>query len=217
MTERLLLVTGFEPFGGEKINASWEAAKLMQGWQGDGFTAVARELPCVYGSCVTELIHLFESLRPSALMMTGQASRRAAVSIERLARNEASAKAPDNRGVVLGLTPPDSGAPWFETTARAGEIARAIRDIGLPARVSLDAGNFVCNHLYYGMLAWLAARAARIPAVFVHLPATPAQLPGRKGGLTTEYSARALRAAASRLMASAPVVVSEAIRNQSAA
>jgi pyroglutamyl-peptidase len=217
MSEPLLLVTGFEPFGGEKINASWEAAKLLDGWRGDDFAAVARELPCVYDACLAELIRLFETLRPAALMMTGQASRRATISVERLARNEASATAPDNRGVVRGLKPPDAGAPWLETTARAGGIARAIREIGVPARVSLNAGDYVCNHLYYGMLAWLGGAAAQIPAVFIHVPATPAQLPGRKGGLTTDRTTRALRAAAAPLMACARAVAAEAIRKQSAA
>ena len=217
MTGRLLLVTGFEPFGGERVNASWEAARPLDGWRGDGFIAAARELPCVYDACRTELIGLIETLRPAALMMTGQATRRALICVERLARNDASATAPDNRGVVRGLAPPDPGAPWLETKARAGEIAGAIRDDGGPVRVSFNAGGFVCNHLYYGMLAWLGARAPLMPAVFIHLPATPAQLPGRKGGLATERSTRALRAAAAPLMASVRASGTEAIRNQSAA
>ncbi len=207
MTEPTLLVTGFEPFGGEAVNASWEAAKLLDGWRGGGFVTAAREIPCVYDLCVAEVIRSCETLHPAALMMIGQAARRSAVSVERLAWNAASARAADNRGVVRGRTPPDPGAPWIETTAHAAAIARAIRYFGVPVRVSVNAGDFVCNHLYYGMLAWLEREAPRLPAVFIHLPATPAQLPRGKGGLTTERAARALRAAATPLMAGAPATI----------
>ena len=202
MTERTLLVTGFEPFGGETVNASWEAASRLEGWRGEGFVAAARKLPCVYDVCVVELSRLFEALLPAAILMTGQAARRSVVSVERIARNEASAVTPDNHGVVRGLNAAaDTGRPWLESGACVGRIARAILGAGVPARVSVNAGDYVCNHLYYGTLVWLHEAAPQTPAVFIHLPATPRQLPRRRGGLATERAVRALQAAAGPLMA----------------
>ena len=74
---RTILVTGFEPFGGEAVNASWEAARKLDGWRSGEFAAVARLLPCAYDASVKELIRAIETLRPEAILMTGQAARRA--------------------------------------------------------------------------------------------------------------------------------------------
>ncbi len=196
MSGRTVLVTAFEPFGGETVNASWEAARAIDGWRCGDAVAVARRLPCVYDACVAEFIEAFERLRPEAVLMTGQAARRAVVSVESVARNGAGASAPDNRGVVRGEVASE-GPAELEATARALEIARAIREAGLPARLSTNAGAYVCNHLYYGALRYLRERAPGTPAVFVHLPATPEQTPRRasRSRLATADAALALKAA----------------------
>ena len=93
---RTILVTGFEPFGGETINASWEAARKLEGWRRGEYVAAARLLPCAYDASVKKLISMIEALRPDALLMTGQAARRAAVCVERFAHNLDDAAAPDN-------------------------------------------------------------------------------------------------------------------------
>ena len=193
---KTVLVTGFEPFGGETLNASWEAARAIDGWRCGEAVAVALELPCVYGACVAKFVEAFERLRPEAVLMTGQAARRGVVCVERLARNVANAAAPDNRGVVGAAVAAD-GPALLEATASAAAIARAIRDAGLAARVSTDAGGYVCNHLYYGALNFLRERAPATPAVFVHLPATPEQSPPRanRRRLATADAAAALKAA----------------------
>src|SRR5215475_10420879 len=84
---RTILVTGFEPFGGETINASWEAAQQLEGWRHGDFVAAARLLPCAYDGSVKTLIGVIETLRPVALLMAGQAARRGVVCVERFARN----------------------------------------------------------------------------------------------------------------------------------
>ena len=202
MSAPTLLLTGFEPFGGEKVNASWAAAQHLDGWCGEGFSVVARELPCAYDVCVAELKRAIESLRPAALILTGQAARRTMVCVERLARNAASMTMPDNRGIIRGRAAPPPGPAWLETAAKIGQIARAIRSSGVPARVSMNAGDYVCNHLYYGTLALLRESLPVRPAVFIHLPATPEQLPrlARKKGLPTARAALALQAAAVAMM-----------------
>jgi pyroglutamyl-peptidase len=200
---RTILVTGFEPFGGETVNASWEAAQRLEGWRTGEFAAVARLLPCAYDASVIEFIRAVETLQPDAVMMTGQAARRALVSVERFARNLDDAPAPDNRGALRRVAKIAEGAPErLEATAPASEIADAIRKAGFPARVSTNAGNFVCNHLYFGALQHLSRLGRATRAIFLHLPATPEQTPPRasKTRLSASAAADALRAAAAAMV-----------------
>jgi pyroglutamyl-peptidase len=105
--------------------------------------------------------------------MTGQATRRGIVCVERFARNLDDATAPDNDGVLRrGLRISRAAPEWLEATASVRAIARAITEAGIPARASRNAGGFVCNHLYFGALQYLSDKRSPIPAVFVHLPAT---------------------------------------------
>jgi pyroglutamyl-peptidase len=200
---RTILVTGFEPFGGEAVNASWEAARKLDGWRGDGFAAVARLLPCAYDASVKELVRAIEALRPEAILMTGQAARRGVVCVERFAHNLDDAAAPDNLGVLRQAVAVAEGAPErLEAAAPASAIAGAIRAAGIPARVSRNAGGFVCNHLYFGALQYLRDKGNPTPAVFVHLPATPGQTPPAASArrLTAAEAAKALKAAAAAML-----------------
>jgi pyroglutamyl-peptidase len=200
---RTILVTGFEPFGGETVNASWEAAQKLEGWRHGGAVATARVLPCAYDASVKQLISAIETLRPDALLMTGQAARRGVVCVERFAHNLDDASAPDNDGVLRRALRISRAAPdWLEAVAPARIIARAINEAGISARVSKNAGAFVCNHLYFAALQYLRERKSAIPAVFVHLPVTPEQTPqgASEKRLTPAEAAGALRAAAAALI-----------------
>lgn len=203
---RTILVTAFEPFGGEAINASWEAAKRIDGWRCGEAVVAARVLPCAYGVCVEEFVAQYARLDPCAVLLTGQAARRGAVCVERVARNASSATARDNRGAVGRVA---TGSPdVLKAMASPGVIARAIRETGVTARVSSDAGDFVCNHLYYGALRHLAARSPLTAAVFIHLPATPQQSRPRANAnrLPTIEAVRALQAAVQVLLTTRVVV-----------
>ena len=200
---RTILVTGFEPFGGEAVNASWEAAQRLEGWRHGDTVAVARLLPCAYGASVKKLISAIETLRPNALLMTGQAARRGVVCVERFGRNLDDASAPDNDGALRrGLRISRAAPDWLEAAAPVRTIARAIHEAGIPARVSRNAGAFVCNHLYFGTLQYLSEKRSAIPAVFVHLPVTPEQAPPGASAkrLTPIEAADALRAAAAAMV-----------------
>ena len=149
------------------------------------------------------LISAIETLRPDAILMTGQAARRAAVCVERFARNLDDAAAPDNDGVLRRALRISRAAPeWLEATAQVGAIARAVKNAGIPARVSRNAGGFVCNHLYFGALQYLGGLDHPIPAVFLHLPATPGQAPAGASAkrLTPAKAADGLRAAAAAMV-----------------
>jgi pyroglutamyl-peptidase len=200
---RTILVTGFEPFGGETINASWEAAQKLEGWRHGGAVAAARLLPCAYDASVKTLISAIETLRPDVLLMTGQAARRGVVCVERFARNLDDAKAPDNDGALRrGLRITRAAPDWLEAAAPIRAIARAINEAGIQARMSRNAGAFVCNHLYFGALQYLREKKSAIPAVFVHLPVTPEQSPqgASERRLTPNQAADALRAAAAAMI-----------------
>ena len=200
---RTILVTGFEPFGGETVNASWEAAQKLEGWRHGGYAAVARVLPCAYDASVKKLIEAIETLRPDALLMTGQAARRAVVCVERFARNLDDAAAPDNDGALRRALRISRSAPdRLEAAAPVRTIVRAINEAGIPARVSRNAGAFVCNHLYFGALQYLNDKRSAIPAVFVHLPVTPGQTPrgANPKRLTPARAADALRVAAAAMV-----------------
>ena len=200
---RTILVTGFEPFGGEAVNASWEAARKLDGWRLGEFAAVARLLPCAYDASVKELVQAIETLRPEAILMTGQAAQRAVVCVERFARNLDDAAAPDNLGHLRKAVAIAEGAPErLEAAAPVKAIAGAIREAGIPARVSRSAGGFVCNHLYFGALQYLRDTGRATPAVFVHLPATPGQTPPASSArrLVSADAAKALRAAAAAMV-----------------
>jgi pyroglutamyl-peptidase len=198
-----ILVTGFEPFGGETINASWEAAQKLEGWRHGDTVAVARLLPCAYDASVKKLISAIETLRPNALLMAGQAARRGVVCVERFAHNLDDATRPDNDGVLRRGLRISRGAPdWLEAAASVRTIARAIKEAGIPARMSRNAGAFVCNHLYFAALQYLGDKKSPIPAVFVHLPVTPEQTPQGASAkrLTPTEAADALRAAAAAML-----------------
>jgi pyroglutamyl-peptidase len=200
---RTILVTGFEPFGGEAVNASWEAARKLDGWRLGEFAAVARLLPCAYDASVKELVRAIETLKPEAILMTGQAAQRAVVCVERFARNLDDAAAPDNLGHLRKAVAIAEGAPErLEAAAPVKAIAGAIREAGIPARVSRSAGGFVCNHLYFGALQYLRDTGRATPAVFVHLPATPGQTPPASSArrLVSAGAAKALRAAAAAMV-----------------
>jgi pyroglutamyl-peptidase len=200
---RTILVTGFEPFGGEAVNASWEAARKLDGCGIGEFAAVARRLPCAYDASVEELVRAIKTLRPEAVLMTGQAARRSVVCVERFAHNLDDAAAPDNLGVLRKAAAISEGAPErLEAAAPVKAIAGAIREAGIPARVSRSAGGFVCNHLYFGALQYLRDEGRATPAVFVHLPATPGQTPPAASArrLTAAEAAKALKAAAAAMV-----------------
>jgi pyroglutamyl-peptidase len=202
-TVRTILITGFEPFGGQNVNASWEAAQKLEGWRHGECVAAARLLPCAYDASVKELIRAIETFRPEALLMTGQAARRAAVSVERFAYNFDNAGARDNAGVLRQAVRISEGAPdRLDAAAPINAIVDAIRAAGVPVRASRDAGGFVCNHLYFGALQYLGGLKRPVPAVFLHLPPTPEQAPSgvKAKPLTPAKAADALRAAAAVLI-----------------
>jgi pyroglutamyl-peptidase len=167
------LVTGFDPFGGEKINPAWEAVKQLPDRVGE-YDLCKLEIPTVFGEAARRVLEAAEGFRPDVILCIGQAGGRAAVTPERIAVNIRDAKIPDNAGnVPVGeFVDPDGPAAMFATVP-VMKMAEAICAAGLPGAVSNSAGAFVCNDTLYLLLRHYEGTAVRIG--FIHVPYLPEQ------------------------------------------
>lgn len=174
----LALVTGFEPFGGDDTNPSWEVAQRLHGRviAADGGTALrvqAVQLPCVFGLALQVLDAAITAHRPRVVLALGLAANRSELSVERVAVNLDDARIADNAGGQPLDAPVVPGAPaaYFSRLPVKAMVAAA-QAAGVPAVLSHTAGSFVCNHVFYGLMHRLRRRHA-VRAGFVHVPATP--------------------------------------------
>jgi pyroglutamyl-peptidase len=176
-----ILVTGFEPFGGEALNPSWEAVSRLNGDTGDA--RIERLLvPTTYADSIGTVTEAIDRLRPAAVVMVGQAGGRAELSIERVAINCDDAQAPDNGGVLREDAPIVSQGPTaYLATLPIKQIVAGLRSAGFPAAVSNTAGLFVCNHLFYGVLHHIVTHNLETQAGFIHVPFLPGQVVGKPG------------------------------------
>ena len=154
----IALLTGFEPFGGETVNPSWEAVRQLDGKRLGGHRVVARLLPTAFDASLRELKGAVRALKPTLLLGVGQAGGRSRLSIERVAINLQDASIPDNAGAQPMDTAVIAGAPaaYFSSLPVKAMVA-ALNQAGLPAELSYTAGTYVCNHVAFAMLH-LAAR-----------------------------------------------------------
>lgn len=181
-----ILITGFEPFGGESINPSWELARALNGerigaaGEGDGAKVVAVQLPCVFGQALRQLDEAMARLKPRLVLAVGQAGGRCDISLERVAINVDDARIPDNAGAQPVDEPVVPGGPaaYFSTLPIKAMVA-GLREAGYPASISQTAGTFVCNHLFYGLQHRLAGSGVR--SGFMHIPYLPQQACGHAG------------------------------------
>ncbi len=169
-----ILLTGFEPFGGEAINPSWEVAKTLQGQVIAGATVQARCLPTSFGAAPAALAQALAEVRPGLVIALGQASGRTEISIERVAVNLIDARIPDNAGDRPQDVPirPEAPAAYFSTLPIKA-MRNGLRAAGHPAGLSLTAGAFVCNQVFFELQHLLAG--AGVKSGFIHIPALPEQ------------------------------------------
>ncbi|KLU59429.1 pyrrolidone-carboxylate peptidase [Peptococcaceae bacterium CEB3] len=245
-----ILLTGFDPFGGEEANPSWEAVRALDGrylamavssggdpageyaaggdpageypaggdparesahgrdprqeralkrdpegrdvseatpamgdlGQGEveggknGWQIVVRQLPTVFGRSLEVLKQAIEEEKPAAVICVGQAGGRPDITVERIGINVDDARIPDNAEQQPVDVPVVRGGPaacWATLPIKG--IVGALRTAGIPASVSNSAGTFVCNHVLYGLLHYLAQEGHLIPAGFIHIPYLPEQ------------------------------------------
>lgn len=169
------LVTGFDPFGGEKVNASQEAVRRLSSRIGTLEIATAT-LPTSYARSLGVLADAVACTRPDIVLCVGQAGDRGALCLERVAVNLQDARIADNDGAQPVDTPvvADGPAAYFSTLPVKAAAAR-IQDAGLAVEVTNSAGTFVCNHVFYGLMHLAATGPLRFRGGFLHVPHLPQQ------------------------------------------
>lgn len=194
---RTLLLTGFQAFGGEQENPSWQAVSALHGTRIAGHRVVARELPVAFGDALKALRVALRDTRPALAVCVGQAGGRAQISLERVAINVDDARIPDNAGKQPVDIPVVAGGPAaYFATLPIKAMRQALQEAGFPAEISQTAGTFVCNHVFYGLMHALRAQR-HVRAGFIHLPYSPAQAARHPGApsLAVETATDALRIA----------------------
>ena len=167
-TMKKLLITGFEPFGGENINPSWEAVSLLPEQIGE-YQLAKLLIPVVFGKSAEKVIEKANELDPDAILCIGQAGGRTAITPEFLGINLRHASIPDNEGnqpqdepIIRG------GENAYFSTIPVRKIVNAIKELGLPSQVSYSAGTYVCNEVLYKLLVTYNKSETKVG--FIHIP-----------------------------------------------
>ena len=165
-----ILLTAFEPFGGETMNSAMET---MRACDTSALSAEVRrlEVPTVFYKSIEVVQQAIRDFHPDVILCLGQAGGRSALTPERVAINVNDARIPDNTGRQPVDEPifVDGPAAYFSSLPLKAMIA-SIQAAGVPASVSNTAGTFVCNHLMYGVLHTLAQNCPTCIGGFMHLP-----------------------------------------------
>ncbi|WP_413694134.1 pyroglutamyl-peptidase I [Psychromonas sp. KJ10-2] len=197
---KTILITGFEPFGGEKINPALEAITRLESTPIEGAKIITCSVPVVHQKSIDTVIAAIEQHKPDFVMTVGQAGGRAAITPERIAINLDDYRIPDNEGNQVTDQPvvADGPAAYFSTLPIKA-MTKAIQDKGIPAQVSSTAGTYVCNHLFYGVQHYL--RNSTIGHGFVHIPLMSEQaIDGSKPTLSLDLIVEGLAAAAQAIV-----------------
>jgi pyroglutamyl-peptidase len=159
-----VLLTGFEPFGKATLNPSGEIVKQIS-----GENIVTAILPVAYAQSAERLLALIAEHNPEVVICLGQAEGRTHISPERIAINLDDARLADNEGVIRNDVPIVVGAPVaYESTLPIKEFIKAVNDAGVPSAISLSAGAFLCNHIFY--VAQDQFKGTKVRSGFVHVP-----------------------------------------------
>jgi len=171
-----ILVTGFDPFGGETTNPAIEAVKQLPD-KIAGADIVKLEIPTVFNRCAEVVRTAILAEQPDAVLSIGQAGGRAALTPELVAINLSDGRIPDNAGQRPVDQPIQSaGDTAYFTQLPIKAMVRAIRAAGLPSRVSTTAGTYVCNHIMYQVQYMRATEFPTLRAGFMHIPFLPNQV-----------------------------------------
>ena len=171
-----VLLTAFDPFGGDTVNPANEAVKLVSN-NVNGVEVVKVEVPTVFHKSIDVVAKAIEEEKPDAVFCIGQAGGRAELTPERVAINIDDARIADNEGnQPIDVKVFEDGEPAYFATLPIKAMVAAIRNAGIPSSVSNTAGTFVCNHLMYGVLYTLAKKYPGVRGGFMHVTFIPEQV-----------------------------------------
>jgi len=167
-----VLVTAFEPFGGETVNPSQQAVqRLAAGAAPGGVELRTAYLPVVFGQAIDAMRAAVATHDPDVVLCVGEAGGRFAVTPERFAVNLNDAPFPDNAGRRPVDEPVVADGPVaYASTLPIAEMVAAMRAAGIPAVKSSTAGNYVCNNVFYGLMHLIATEQPELRGGFVHVP-----------------------------------------------
>lgn len=187
---RKLLITGFDPFGKDKINPSWEAVKRLPDAIGD-CELVKLQLPVIFGEAAETVLRKAAEVCPEAILCVGQAGGRKAVTPEVVGINLREASLPDNAGKTPQNQPViASGPAAYFSTLPVREIVEAVKKEGIACALSYSAGAYVCNDLLYTLLHHYDETTTRVG--FIHVPYLPEQTDDQTASMPLETMVRAL-------------------------
>ena len=170
------LITGFAPFGKSKTNPSYEAVRRLPDMLGD-HKIFRAQLPVAYDTCAGELLSLWDRYQPDCILCLGQAAGREGISLEHTAVNVKASGMPDSTGVTYsGEKILSAGPDSLNSNLPLKELAGAMREVGIPVKISYSAGTYVCNNLFYHMLYHAAQSPHRMLCGFIHIPPDESQM-----------------------------------------
>lgn len=170
-----VLVTGFDPFGGEKVNPAFEAVKRLED-KIAGAQVIKVEIPTVFRKSIEILDKKIEEEKPDVVICVGQAGGRFDMTVERVAINISDASIEDNEGnKPIDETIFEDGENAYFSSLPIKSIVSNIRNEKIPASVSNTAGTYVCNHIMYGLLYLIDKKYKNIRGGFIHVPYLPEQ------------------------------------------
>jgi len=171
-----VLVTGFDPFGGESINPAWEAVKVIKD-EIAGAEVVKMQIPTVVGKSIAKIHDKMVEINPDIVIAVGQAGGRFGVTPERIAINVTDARIPDNEGNQPIDEPifADGDAAYFSNLP-VKAMVQAIKDAGYPSVLSNTAGTYICNHVMYGILYYIQKEFPNARGGFIHVPFAASQV-----------------------------------------
>lgn len=174
-----VLVTGFDPFGGESINPAFEAVKMLPD-EIAGAKIVKVEIPTVFRKCADRLHEAILKEKPDMVVCIGQAGGRAGISIEKVAINLEDARIPDNDGnQPIDVLIKEDGATGYFASLPVKAMVANVEEHGIPAHVSYTAGTYVCNDIMYHLLYMIDKEFPSIRGGFIHVPFDTKQVKGK--------------------------------------
>lgn len=177
-----ILVTGFDPFGGEKINPAFEAVKLIPDCI-EGAEIIKLEVPTVFKKGPQATIDAIEKYHPDYVFCIGQAGGRSQITPEFVGINYAQARIPDNDGNQPFNQPLVEGGPTaYFTQLPVYAMVEKMKENGIPASVSYTAGTYVCNAMLYCVLHALNTKYPNIKGGFMHVPYATSQTVNQPAG-----------------------------------
>lgn len=174
-----ILVTGFDPFGGETVNPAYEAVKMLPE-QIAGAEIIKLEIPTVFSKSSVAVEEGIQKYNPDIVINVGQAGGRSHITIEQVAINLADARIPDNAGEqpLNEALQPDGDTAYFATVPIRAMV-KHVQEHGLPCSISYTAGTYVCNCVMYNVLYMTRKKYPNIKAGFIHVPFATSQLIGK--------------------------------------